>query len=412
MSTETPVAPAAPTETAPKGPGALLKDVQSESNGKTSPKGTAPAKGKGGKKKGEAAAAPAETPKDPQTVVTLDPFNLPPGREEDVPRKEIILERRLQHRKDLQDDKEGGAVDHYAERMKSGAVFPRSKGVRNIHNPKEVWVFDGFQRQGAYDKNKVKETPMLVWDGTFADALLLSLRSNDENSVLPRTKDDATRSVLSLMDSPELLADCFARAKGEGGFHRTAAELCGVSVGTVAHALELRQVKPSKGKLVPNTGTKKKTEPKADPKADPALAISRTSAQPAATPAQQRKVDTDAFEALRANAPENLIAEASKCVKRVAAIFAALVMDETHGKVIRDALKSAGVPLDLKGFEKEAKDEGKNFSPWFAMLQYWTTGDELCNALKEVGEAVKDAEATAKDEAAKAQAAAQPAAKK
>lgn len=379
-----------------KGAGALLKEVQ----GETAPKKPAKAKPKKGgnlppklSKEEEAEIMEESKKNDPR--VTLDFANLPAPTLTILPRKEAFLDRRLQHRSQLQDIREGGAVDQYAQAMKDGAKFPPVEAVLDISDTPDkgtYWVWDGFQRVGAYGLAGIKEIPVNVRPGTFADALMLSLRQNSENSVLPRTKDDARRAVFALLDNEAVLASVFAQSKGEGGFHRAASAACGVSIGTVKNALDDRGVKPSGGKLVKAA---KKPAPPADPKPDGALSAGAARQPDPVSPEEQAKADKDAFTKFQERTIDNQVAVAVQSAKRLAAVLASLVTDPKYGKTIRAAL--APTPLatgplgaNVADFDTEAKEEGKGFFAYYAMLSNWPAINDVCETFALLGKAASD----------------------
>lgn len=395
------------TPTATVTAGELLKEVQAEThaNGKAKGKGgkKAGAKGKGEKAATDKADAPA-VPEGPK--VTLNPFKLPAPELKTVARKDITLDKQLQHRSKLQDLGDNGAVEHYAtvyrEALKAGLANPLPP-VEVIEDTEDgtLWLYDGFQRLGAYQIEGVKEIPANVRKGTFADALMLSLSQNSENSVLPRTKDDMRRAVFALLDNAPVLACVLKAAKGQGGFHRTACRITGASMGTVANALAARGKKPKGDSLI---DVKVKKEKKAsEPKADPAL-----SAPPAPvftselTPAQQLKNDKEAFEKIAQYAPDRLCAEAIRCVKRVAAILSAFATNDDLSTAARSAMSEAEMPIQ-SGFDKEAARDGKSFVPHLAMLEHWPVSSKLIEAFEMIDRQVKEDEAAKQEAARKAE---------
>lgn len=386
-----------PVETeAPKGAGALLKEVQSETpKGKPKPK-------KGGKaaplsKEEEAAIMEESKKNDPR--VTLDFVNLPAPTLAIMPRKEAYLDRRLQHRSQLQDIRDGGAVEQYAQAMKDGAKFPPVEAVLDVSDTSDkgtYWVWDGFQRVGAYGLAGIKEIPVNVRPGTFADALMLSLRQNGENSVLPRTKDDARRAVFALLDNEAVLASVFAQSKGEGGFHRAASAACAVSIGTVKNALDDRGVKPSGGKLVKAA---KRPAPPVEPKPDGALSAGAARQPEPVSAEEQAKADKDAFTKFQERTIDNQVAVAVQSAKRLAAVLASLVTDPKYGTAIRAAL--APTPLatgplgaNVADFDTEAKEEGKGFFAYYAMLSNWPAINDVCETFAKLGKAASEQDAS------------------
>lgn len=428
-STATPTVPTVPTDKTkpaeaktvpPVKAGEVLKEVQSEAkpNGKAARKG----KGKGGKAaaKGEAGAGAAEpeavkgdAPKTPEAPKPMVNWLAPPaGKVERVPIKTVTLDERLQHRKALQDD---DTVSSYAEAMKDQAAeidpatgkpkgkdrFPHLKGVRDVSDTKDkgtIWLYDGFQRIGARKKNRESDVEIELIDGTFADALLLSLKSNSENSLLPRTKDDARRSVMSLLKNPSALAAVMAQVKGQGGVHRVFARVCDCSVGTVKNALDELGYKP-KGDTLVKIKARKPTKDKAEPKHDPAY--SPPVAPPARdelTPEQRRKLDADAYERIAGARYEDRTGDAKKCVRRLAAISASMVVDPVHGGIVRDEFAVAGFPIPAE-FDTRRKGEGKDFHPLFTMLEVWPLVTRFSEAVEKIEKRVQEAKDKAQAEA-------------
>lgn len=412
---------AAPAIETVKGAGALLREVKEGDKTNPNPKGKAKGKGKAKVK----AAKPAE--KDaaakPEAVKPmLNWLKLPAPTLETVKVKDVFRDKRLQHRNQLEDLSEGGAVEQYAEAKKGGKKLPAVKIVRDVSDTPDrgtLWLYDGFQRIGADILNKTKECEAEIIEGTYADALLLSLASNGENSVIPRTKDDARRSVFALLDTPEVLETVLKSGKGKGGAHRTIAKVCDCSTGTVTNALTARELKAKGDQLVKFTP---KPEPKAKPtpRPDAALVPPTAPQESSLTATQQRKLDIETYQRLADADYENRLADAKKCAKRLAALYASFVSDPVHGSLVRESMEAYGFGFQAKEFDHRAKKDGKDFSPFHEMLELWPVVDNLCQMTEDAAKRIKaakdkaQAEADAKEKAAKdaAEKAAEEAAKK
>lgn len=344
-------------------------------------------------------AKAAEEKKEPEgPKVTLNPFAVK-WIPDTIERKKIDKEasKGLQHRNQLQDLREGGAVEQYAEAIREAKAAGREdpfslpgKRIRIVRDAdaKANWLVDGFQRLGAYELTKTAEVPVEYVDGTYADALMLSLASNGENSVLARTKDDARRSVFALLDNPNLLAWALSQVKGKGGVHRVFADLCKTSTGTVTNALDVRGLKAKGDTLAAAT---KKKEPKKKPEGKPDAGLSggvAPIAQPEVSEAQQKKIDAEAYERLGSYERVRLAKEAVACTKRLAALFALFATDENLSTDARKAMSAAGFPLGA-GFDKEAAKEGKGFAPYYSILENWPFAGKMIEAWESVAEAAE-----------------------
>lgn len=372
----------------------LLAEVRAETDAKTKPKPGKKDKGKGkGKDKPEsepAVSEPAAAAK-PAPAALISSWiggKTPEGTEETLPRKQLILDPRLQHRKELQDTKEGGAVERYAEMMKDGAKFPRVRVVRNSDpsGKGELWVIDGFQRTGAYEVNKTTEIPCVVYEGTFGDALYLSLASNGENSVLPRTKEDIRRSIFVLMDNAALWAQVAATAKGNGGLNRVVASACNCSVGATVLAFTARGYKVKGDKLVPVPKEAPAPASSSIGTAD-APAVAQEGATAAeVTPEQQKQVDTARFKEMSALDVADKVKQAKSGVRKMAALVASLVADPVTGDAVKEALAAAGLALAPE-WDIERSEKGAEFFAGYAIMEHWPIVPALCNAIDDAAAA-------------------------
>lgn len=375
----------------PKTASQLMKEVHAEA---AAPEKAAPGKPKAPKKpKGK----PAKAGKKAEIAIpvppsadgpTLDPLNLPGAYQEKVLRKNVCKDRRLQHRKEMQDLTEDGAAEQYAALMSEGVVFPSVKIVRDISEGKDkgtLWLYDGYQRMGAHEINKTVEVDADIIEGNFADALMLSLASNGDNSVLPRTKDDARRAVIALLENKPVLDAVLATCKGNGGVHKVFARVCQVSTGTVDNALKSKGWKPKGDTLVkynPPATQKETSSPAAKP--DASLNIGPVQQAAVLSPVEQRKIDNEAFERLKQKDAGELLAEAAKSIRRVAAIFSSFVVSESFGPVVEKELHAFGMPVDPE-FHARKKKEGTEFAPYMEMLELWpfvTIGSQIVEGCK------------------------------
>ncbi len=73
-----------------------------------------------------------------------------------------------------------------------------------FYDGSEYWLADGFHRCKAYESAARREIPCKVIPGTRRDAVLYSVGANaDHKAVLPRTRADKRRAVLTLLNDPE-----------------------------------------------------------------------------------------------------------------------------------------------------------------------------------------------------------------
>ncbi len=303
--------------------------------------------------------------------------------------EQLTFDKRLQHRAKLTDE---NTVSEYAADMKGGAKFPPLSVVHEKagkDTPENFWVFDGFQRGGAYALNGEKSIPVEVYEGTFSDAFFLSLRSNGDNSILPRTADDKMRAIDALLDSPEafaIVADK-AKVKGSGGLHRLIALATGCSSGWVDKSLERRgqsvqgdklvkrraaTAKPGKNEGDTRTGANGSTATQAaDPVTEPVQAE-----QPVVSEADQRAKTAAAYAVVKAAGFSDRVSEAHKLVKRLGMIVSTLVSDDLYGGEVRKMLGAYKLGLS-DDFDARAQEQGENFQPYYEILELWTPTRDL-----------------------------------
>lgn len=337
----------------------------------------------------------------PKTTARVSPssfLKLGAAETKNVAMKSLTFDRRLQHRAKLTDET---AVEEYMEIDKESAKagkptpFLPAKAVHQSvdeeGNACDVyWVYDGFQRGEAWRYNKRAEVPVEVIEGTFADAFFLSLSSNSTNSVLPRDRGDKRRSVLALLDSPEARELAFAKAKSFGGVMKAMAAACGVSVGTVDNALADRGLRVSGDKLV-------RRPARPEPKSETDSGSTGENSETPIDPAEKKKTDEAAFAVMRQRAYDDRVTEASKLVRRLAALVATLVTDSVHAPAVRKLMAQSKLSLDGE-FDARAKSQGEEFSPYYETLEHWPVASKLGTFFaeaKRIGEAAKEAAAEA-----------------
>lgn len=292
------------------------------------------------------------------------------AKREDAELSALTFDRRLQHRAQLFDTSEGGAVAQYAEAdapdAKAGKPtrFPPLKVVREKVEDGTIvlWVYDGFQRGEAFRENKRKTVPIEVIDGTFRDAFILSLSSNSENSVLPRDRQDKRRSVKALVENEDSLALAFSVGKKTGGATAAMAQMCGVSVGTVQNALIDLGLQVKGDKLVKRPEPKEKAPPPAD----------STPTEPADELDEETKkklADAAFAEMCRANALDR-VRHLEKVNRQLGAAMAALVTDTALGADVKKVLRTHKIGLDAD-FDVRAQQQGPEFSPYYEILELW-----------------------------------------
>lgn len=341
------------------------------------------AKGKGAK------AKPAKAGKgSPLSFVKVGAAEL-----KSVPLKALTFDRRLQHRSKIQDET---TVESYAEtdaeNAKAGkpSVFPPllavHQSVDESGKPCDLyWVYDGFQRGGAFAKNGRKTVQVQCVEGTFDDAFLLSLSSNSTNSELPRNRDDKRRSVLALIDAEATLALVMKKSAAFGGGMRAIAAACGVSVGTVDNALADVGLKVSGDKLVKRPAEKAKADkpkPAAASEVAPVKAAPKGedgTVDPTATElndASKKKANEEAFKLIQQAAFADRVAECAKITRRLSVILSTLVTDKTCREEVRKVMAAHGVSVSDE-FDVRAKSEGKNFQPYYEILELWPVSSKL-----------------------------------
>jgi hypothetical protein len=102
-----------------------------------------------------------------------------------------------------------------------------------------LWVFRGFHRGEARRRNGERSVEVLIYPGTFDDALFWSLSENGRQP-LPRTDRDCRKAFDRLLDTPSLLGRVYAAAQDEGGVYRALGAAAGLSGGAVHKYLRLR----------------------------------------------------------------------------------------------------------------------------------------------------------------------------
>lgn len=372
MSTEN----AAPQSDATANPEVNGKPKTDRSGRPTDAKGKGKGKGKGAK--------PAKAGKgSPLSFVKVGAAEL-----KSVPLKALTFDRRLQHRSKIQDET---TVESYAETdaddAKAGrpSVFPPllavHQSVDESGKPCDLyWVYDGFQRGGAFAKNGRKTVQVQCVEGTFDDAFLLSLSSNSTNSELPRNRDDKRRSVLALIDAEATLALVMKKSAAFGGGMRAIAAACGVSVGTVDNALADVGLKVSGDKLVKRPA--EKTKPAKAPTA-PAPEVAPVKAAPGGdagagdlSDASKKKANEEAFKLIQQAAFADRVAECAKITRRLSVILSTLVTDKTCREEVRKVMAAHGVSVSDE-FDVRAQKEGKSFQPYYEILELWPVSSKL-----------------------------------
>jgi hypothetical protein len=296
---------------------------------------------------------------------------------ETVPLDSLTFDRRLQHRAQLFDNSEGGAVDQYAEADKEDAKadkptrFPALRVVREKAEDGTVtnWVYDGFQRGEAFRYNKRKTVPIEFVEGTFDDAFILSLSSNSENSVLPRNKDDKRRSVYALLDNENATALAFKVGPKFGGVMKAIAAICGVSVGTVDNAMIDRGVKVKGDKIV-SRGKSDRATPSGGGKGGKGGAGAPTEPPKELTEAEKKKLSDANFAAMRQAAYADRVNEGEKLIRRLGAIMASLVTDSVHAAEVKKIMRAQKLALDSE-FDVRAEKQGADFTPYYEILELW-----------------------------------------
>lgn len=320
------------------------------------------------------------------------------GSLESLDPESLVFDGRLQHRSKLIDTQ---TVEAYAEAGSEGATFPPLKVIREKGAGKDkaetLYVFDGFQRGAAYKHRGVKRVPCEVWEGTFEDAFILSLKSNSDNSVLPRTGDDKMRSVVALIENKDALSVVMAQAAKMGGGTKAIAAACGCSAAWVHEALDRRGLKVSGDKVVKKPAPKPAAEAGSvvagDVEAAPAVADATLTAgaivpaepEPVAavqpvTPEQQKAANLAAFAAQKSRAYIDRVKEGLSLVKRLGVILATLATDEANGEEVVNLL--AMYDIGIAGeFSVKAKEQGDQFEGYFEIIEHWPVAEKLTSVL-------------------------------
>lgn len=350
-------------------------------------------------------AAPAKTNPKPDTVADFHAkkvgeaivqfLNLPAAQPIDVDLSALIFDRKLQHRAELTNEP---TVKAYRESLQSGEKFPRLKVIREKQkdgDPK-FWVYDGFQRGKAYELEGVESVPCDVIDGTFGDAFFLSLKSNSDNSLLPRTPDDKKRSILALIENPEAfkIVQEKVRVKGSGGMQRVLGKAVGASGGYVDEVLEGIGKSVKGDKLVARREKRTTPTQPANPPANPSQStldagnVSQVVVNPdpgfqppapanePPTPEQQRAATQAAYASFTQEPIANRIQDAYKAVKRLGLLVSSLIQDQEHGAEFRDLLGRYGIPI-AEEFDVKAREEGNAFQPYYEILEHWEPAQKI-----------------------------------
>jgi ParB-like chromosome segregation protein Spo0J len=104
-------------------------------------------------------------------------------------------------------------VDEYASDMLGGATFPPLKVT---YDGSSYWLVDGFHRHAAATKIGLTTFRAIVAQGTQRDAILASLKVNNDHG-LRRSSEDKRRSVQRLLDDAEWASWSNRRIAEEAG---------------------------------------------------------------------------------------------------------------------------------------------------------------------------------------------------
>lgn len=167
-----------------------------------------------------------------------------------LPPERLALDARLQSR-DLPEGQLADLewVEHLTERIKGGDDLGPLDAVEDAAG--RFWVFDGFARCLAHRAAETGSVRVLVRQGTFADAKLLSLSANSRHG-MNRKEGDKTKAVNTLLDDPALLRLAEDRARRGGGVYGVIAAMCAVSTSLVRDVLIARGLHAPEGKVVKN----------------------------------------------------------------------------------------------------------------------------------------------------------------
>jgi len=144
-----------------------------------------------------------------------DPREENPGMKQNLTKlllDEIIVDVRAQSRAAI----DHGTLQDYCELMQEGQQFPP---ITVFYDGNEYRVGDGFHRLAAMKMAGIEVTECKVKPGTWRDALLFSIKSNQQHG-LPRNNADKRKMVELILQDPEW------SVKYSG---RKLAKLCGVS---------------------------------------------------------------------------------------------------------------------------------------------------------------------------------------
>jgi len=175
-----------------------------------------------------------------------------------LPPERLTLDARLQSR-DLPDGRLADPewVEHLTERIKDGDDLGPLEAVEDAAG--RVWVFDGFARCLAHRAAETGSVRVLVREGTFADAKLLSLSANSRHG-MNRKEGDKTKAVNTLLDDGQLVRLAEERARRGGGVYAAVAAMCAVSKALVCYVFDARGLHAPAGKVVKNPDPPKPPE--------------------------------------------------------------------------------------------------------------------------------------------------------
>lgn len=344
-------------------------------------------------------------------------LSLPAGVVKDVRLDSLTFDRRLQHRGKLTDP---ATVTEYAKRDEENAkaglptILPAAKAVYEKGTPKtkdhpavpdRYWVWNGFQRGAAWEANGRETVPVEVTPGTFADAYFLSLSANSDESILPRTGDDARRAVWALLDSPEAMEVCRVTlsklGKGQGGLTEVMARACGVAAGTVQNAL-VDKGKMVRGDQIVNRPVRVTSDPPEVVKADSELALPKADAAPPPAEVSEKdkaKANAAAYAAMLDANFADRVGECARLVRRIGTLLSTLIVDKARGQIVRDMLRAQGMSVS-DDFDTRRAEQGKDFAPWAEIQELWPVSVRLGGFfldLRKAHEAAIEAEAAAEE---------------
>jgi len=175
-----------------------------------------------------------------------------------LPPERLTLDARLQSR-DLPEGQLADPewVEHLTQRIRDGDDLGPLDAVEDAAG--RFWVFDGFARCLAHRAAETGSVRVLVRQGTFADAKLLSLSANSRHG-MNRKEGDKTKAVNTLLDDPALVKLAEDRARRGGGVYAAVAAMCAVSKALVCHVFDARGLHAPAGKVVTNPDPPKPPE--------------------------------------------------------------------------------------------------------------------------------------------------------